>query len=202
VSLELVLAAIAVVSIAYLLGCVTAGWYVVRWRTGQDLRQVGSGRLGGRNTARAVGLGWAAPAAAVDVAKGAIAVLIARAVAPDVVPAAMIAVVAGHVWPVQLGFRGGRGIAPGVGSIAAAAPFVALAVVGTFLVLSLLGRSTRVPAIVAAVTAPPWALVVGSGPGIVVGTAGVALIVFAAHLEPLRDRAARRPPANDAEAAR
>ena len=200
---ELVIPAVAGVSVAYLLGCITAGWYVVRWRTGQDLRQLGSGRVGGRNTARAIGLAWTAPAAIVDIAKGALAVLIARELAPDVVGAAMVAVVAGHVWPVQLAFRGGRGIAPGVGSIAAASPVVAVAIVGTFFVLAIVARSTLLPSIAAAIAAPAWALAVGSEPGVVVGTAGVGLMIVAAHFELLRERAVRRwRPADDPETTR
>lgn len=194
---------VALVAIAYLFGCVTAGWYVVRWRTGQDLRQLGSGRVGGRNTARAVGIGWAAPAVAFDIAKGALGVLIAQRLAPDLVGAAMVAVVAGHVWPVQLGFRGGRGIAPAVGAVAVAAPVAALVVGAVFLVLSVVARSTLVPVVVASLAAPVIALAAaGSAPGVVVGTAGVGCIVVTAHLEPLRAWAAgRRRPAEDATTA-
>jgi len=196
VGFELIPAAVAAVSIAYLLGCVTAGWYVVRWRTGQDLRLIGSGRVGGRNTARAVGLRWAAPAAALDLAKGCLAVLVAGRLAPDVIGAAMVAVVAGHIWPVQLAFRGGRGIAPGFGALATAAPVVALAVGGLFLVLSLVGRSTLVPLVVVALAAPAIAIVAGSAPGVVLGTAGVGLLVVIAHRERLRDRMAGRLPSD------
>jgi acyl phosphate:glycerol-3-phosphate acyltransferase len=192
VGIEQIPAAVAAVAIAYLLGCVTAGWYVVRWRTGRDLRTIGSGRLGGRNTARVVGLGWAAPAAAVDVAKGCLAVIVAARLAPELVGAAMVAVVAGHIWPVQLAFRGGRGIAPGIGAVAMAAPIVAFAVGGLFLVLSLVARSTLVPVVVAALAAPAVAIVAGSPAGVVLGTAGVGLLVVAAHRERLRERAEGR----------
>lgn len=198
-----VIAGVAVTVAAYTFGCITAGWYLVRWRTGADLRTLGSGSVGGRNTSRVVGLRWAAVATAVDVTKGALAIALALALAPEWVGAAMVAVVAGHVWPIQLGRRGGRGLAPALGAVVVAAPTVALAIAATFAVLALLGRSTLVPAIVATVVAPAWAVGLGVPVGVVAGTAGVAVVVVLGHAEPLRSLAARRRhPTDDPEAAR
>lgn len=196
---EGVLAGLAVTVAAYLLGCLTAGWYIVRWRTGGDLRQMGSGSLGGRNTARVVGLRWAAAASAFDLAKGALAVTLALAVTPGWIGAAMVAVVLGHVRPIQLGGQGGRGLAPGFGALAVAAPPVALGGAATFAVLALLFRSTLVPVLVASVVAPVGAAWLGLPSGVVAGTAGMALVVLLAHAAPLRALVARRrQPAGDA----
>lgn len=196
---EEVLAGLAVTIAAYLLGCLTAGWYVVRWRTGGDLRRMGSGSLGGRNTARAVGVRWAAVASTADLAKGALAVALALAVAPGWAGAAMVAVVLGHVRPIQLGGQGGRGLAPGFGALAVAAPWVALGAAATFAVLAGLTRSTLVPVLVAAVLAPAGAAWLGLPAGLVAGTAGAAIVVVLAHAAPLRALVARRrQPAGDA----
>jgi glycerol-3-phosphate acyltransferase PlsY len=104
---------------AYLLGCVTTGYYYVRWRTGQDLRQLGSGSAGARNAGRA--LGWRGFTFTLlgDFAKGAVAVFAARQFTSDerLLDLALLAVVAGHIWPVQLRCHGGRGVATAVGAL-------------------------------------------------------------------------------------
>lgn len=105
---------------AYALGCVATGYYLVRWRTGLDLRQLGSGTLGARNTGRILGPAGFLTAAGGDVAKGALAVwLVRHFTRQDPLDAlALLAVVAGHIWPVQLRFRGGKGIATSIGALA------------------------------------------------------------------------------------
>src|ERR1035437_1663501 len=104
---------------AYGLGCFTAGYYLVRWRTGQDIRELGSGSVGARNVGRV--LGWQGFLAAVlgDFGKGALAVWAARQFTTDdrLVTLALPAVVAGHLWPVQLRFRGGKGMAAALGAL-------------------------------------------------------------------------------------
>ena len=192
-----IVSGVATTVAAYGFGCVVAGWYLVRWRTGADLRQLGSGSVGGRNTSRVVGLRWAAVGVAVDVVKGAVAVALALATAPGWVGVAMVAVVAGHVWPIQLGGRGGRGLAPALGAVAVAAPTVALATAATFAVLASLSRSTLVPVIVATVVAPAWAVALGALPEVVAGTAGIAVIVALGHAAPLRALATRRRRSSD-----
>jgi glycerol-3-phosphate acyltransferase PlsY len=104
---------------AYLLGCFTTGYYLVRLRLGQDLRDLGSGSVGARNVGRL--LGWRCFLLAVlgDFGKGALAVWAARHFTADdrLVLVALVAVVVGHVWPVQLLFRGGKGMATSLGAL-------------------------------------------------------------------------------------
>lgn len=109
---------------AYLLGGFSAGYWLVRLRTGGDLRSLGSGATGATNAARALGGGGFAIVLLLDAIKGAIAGLAARAVGFEGgwEFAAAAAVVAGHIWPVQLGFRGGRGLGPLLGAWLALAP--------------------------------------------------------------------------------
>src|SRR5215217_2822424 len=109
---------------AYFLGGVSAGYWLVRVRTGADVRTQGSGATGATNAARLLGRNGFALVLALDAAKGAIAVLVARLLGfvDGWEFAAAAAVIAGHVWPVQLGFRGGRGLGPLLGAWLVLAP--------------------------------------------------------------------------------
>jgi glycerol-3-phosphate acyltransferase PlsY len=102
---------------SYAAGCVVGAYYLVRWRVGHDLRQLGSGNAGARNAGRVLGPRGFALALALDAGKGALVTWGAYRWAPEpwVAAAAMVAVVAGHVWPAHLGFRGGKGAATALG---------------------------------------------------------------------------------------
>jgi glycerol-3-phosphate acyltransferase PlsY len=104
---------------AYVLGCLTTGYYYVRLRTDQDVRDLGSGSVGARNVGRI--LGWPAFWVTLlgDFAKGVAAVWVAQHFTTDyrLVALALIAVVVGHVWPAQLRFHGGKGIATSLGGL-------------------------------------------------------------------------------------
>ncbi len=123
--------------VAYGLGCLTPGYYLVRWRTGQDLRGLGSGGVGATNTGRLLGTGGFLAAGVGDAAKAALAVGLARWLFPAdwVWVLTLIVVVMGHVWPVQLGFRGGKGIACGIGGVLIFDPRLFLLLLGIFLLL-------------------------------------------------------------------
>src|SRR2546428_11226923 len=99
--------------VCYLIGCFTAGYYWVRWRTGQDIRHEGSGNVGARNVGRLLGPPAFIATLLLDLGKGALAVGMALyfGLRPEMVIAAMLAVVVGHNWPMQLRFHGGKGIA-------------------------------------------------------------------------------------------
>ncbi len=105
---------------AYALGGLATGYYLVRWRTGLDLRRLGSGSLGARNARRLLGPPGFLATASGDLAKGALAVWLARHVTgqDQLAALAMLAVVAGHIWPAQLRFHGGKGIATSIGALA------------------------------------------------------------------------------------
>jgi glycerol-3-phosphate acyltransferase PlsY len=103
----------AVVLAAYAIGCFSTGYWLVRWKTGQDLRTLGTGSCGARNAGRALGSNGFALTLSGDLAKGGLAVWIAQTITGSDRTAllALMAVTAGHVWPAPLGFRGGKGIA-------------------------------------------------------------------------------------------
>lgn len=97
---------------SYVLGCFSTGYYLVRKRTGQDIRELGSGSTGARNAGRVLGRGGFLLTMAGDLAKGGLAVWLALAWTGNdrVALLAWLAVVAGHIWPAQLGLRGGKGV--------------------------------------------------------------------------------------------
>jgi len=109
---------------AYLLGGFSPGYWLVRLRTGADVRTQGSGATGATNAARLLGKGGFALVLLLDALKGALAVLVARTagLTGGWEFAAGTAVVAGHVWPVQLRFKGGRGLGPLLGAWLTLAP--------------------------------------------------------------------------------
>jgi glycerol-3-phosphate acyltransferase PlsY len=101
----------------YALGCLNAGYYWVRWRTGRDVRAHGSGNAGARNAGRLLGRNGFWLVLTLDFLKGIATVAFARWLHAPAwsVAFAGVAVMAGHVWPVQLGFRGGKGVATSLG---------------------------------------------------------------------------------------
>lgn len=106
---------------AYLLGAIPFGYLIVKVREGRDVRAAGSGNIGAANVTRTAGRRAGIATLLLDAAKGALAVWIAERLAQGsirwMVAAAMLAIL-GHVFPVFLGFKGGRGVATGVGAFA------------------------------------------------------------------------------------
>jgi len=122
---------------AYLLGCFAIGYYLVRARTGKDIREIGSGSTGARNVGRVLGKPGFVLTAFGDFGKGALAVWSAREWTNNnhLAALAMLGVVAGHLWPAQLRFRGGKGAATSLGALLVFDYRIAL----TFAVLFLAG---------------------------------------------------------------
>jgi glycerol-3-phosphate acyltransferase PlsY len=116
------------VPVAYLVGSLQWGLYVVRLTKRVDIRTMGSGKTGATNVLRASGKAAAASVFLADVGKGIGMTLLARALSVDPSLHAVVAaaVLMGHVWPVLAGFQGGRGIAPGVGASAGLDPLAAV----------------------------------------------------------------------------
>src|ERR1700704_4665323 len=114
---------VLVVLIGYLLGSVPFA-YVLARRRGIDLRHAGSGNLGATNVLRTVGVGAAVIVMLLDVLKGSAAVLAAQAITTGAAApvAAGLASILGHIYPVWLRFRGGKGVATAAGAFALLAP--------------------------------------------------------------------------------
>lgn len=114
---------VVVALIGYLLGSIPFGLLISRRRTGTDIRQVGSGKTGMTNVLRTAGKKAAALALILDIAKGALAVIFARLIFGDDYQSAQVlaalSAIAGHSWPVFVKFKGGRGVAPFLGTLLA-----------------------------------------------------------------------------------
>jgi glycerol-3-phosphate acyltransferase PlsY len=121
----LVLTPFLVLLLCYGIGCAVTAWYLVKWRTGQDLRQLHSGTTGARNAGRVLGKSMFRLVALIDVLRGVLAIwLAARFGLHDWwLMAAGLAVLAGHLWPVQLRFHGGKGVAVGAGVLISLLPW-------------------------------------------------------------------------------
>jgi len=113
---------------AYLLGCFTTGYYLVRALTGQDVRVTSSGNVGSRNVGRLLGAKGFILTFLGDAGKGLLAVYVARRLGYGQVAetAVLLAVTAGHIWPIQLRFRGGKGFATFAGGMVLLLPHLLL----------------------------------------------------------------------------
>ncbi len=139
-----------IVAFSYLLGSLSWGYMLLRWRMGMDVRNFGSGRTGMSNVLRTGGGKAAGLVAALDIAKGALAVIAAREIAGAHVAevAAALATLVGHNWPVFLGFRGGRGILTALGGLSMMTPVPAVVATAIFLVTTLGSRYISLGSIV------------------------------------------------------
>jgi acyl phosphate:glycerol-3-phosphate acyltransferase len=136
---------------AYALGCLTSGYYLVRAMTGRDVRHVDSGSVGARNVGRVLGRSGFLITLMGDLGKGALAVWICRHFtgSQSIAGLAMLAVVAGHIWPVQLGFHGGKGATTSLGALLVWDYHLLFAFVAFFLVAFAMTRKTTLPGLFA-----------------------------------------------------
>lgn len=173
------IALVAVLS--YLLGSIPFGVVITRALGLGDLRQIGSGNIGATNVLRTGNKGAAAATLILDAAKGGIAVLIARAlVAEDAAQVAGLFAFLGHLFPVWLGFRGGKGVATFLGTLLALAWPVGLACCATWLVTAALLRISSLSALVAAASAPVWLILFGQGSMVALAVV-LAVLVWVRH---------------------
>jgi glycerol-3-phosphate acyltransferase PlsY len=199
----------AVIVISYLLGSIPFGYLVVRATHGADVRETGSGGTGATNVSRRAGKAAGVVTLILDALKGAAAVAIAKLVsglptfgggigqplqnAQWWVAAAAIAVIVGHIFPVWLRFRGGKGVATGVGVFLMLAPTAVAMAALVFVVVVALTRYVSLGSILAAVAIPLFVLlqhifvrpVESLTPILSAAVMGAALIVFA-HRENIR----------------
>ena len=151
----------------YLLGSIPAGYLAGRWLRGVDIRTLGSGSTGATNVLRQFGKGPALVVFLVDVLKGTAAVLLAKAllepagvgsaanwISDSWVVAAGLASLAGHIWPVWLGWRGGKAVATALGMLLGLTTPVGLACFGVFLTVLSFSRIVSLSSVVAALALP------------------------------------------------
>jgi glycerol-3-phosphate acyltransferase PlsY len=176
----------------YLLGSIPFGVILTRLVTGEDVRSIGSGNIGATNVLRTGRKDLALATLILDAGKGAAAFLIAQALFPGVPAIAAVAGGAaflGHLFPVWLGFKGGKGVATFMGLLLAAAWPLGLMAIATWLIVAVLFRMSSFAALVAALASPllallplPLAGLPASGPVLALAVAS-ALLIWLRHHE-------------------
>jgi glycerol-3-phosphate acyltransferase PlsY len=181
----------------YLLGSIPSGYLAGRWLRGVDIRTLGSGSTGATNVLRQFGKAPALVVFLVDVLKGTAAVLLAKALLQPLeinptsdwwVVATGLAALAGHIWPVWLGGRGGKAVATGLGMLLGLTWPVGLACFGIFLAVISLSRIVSLSSVIAALSLPLLMLGSFAGSGTGLRPAYLALALVAAVLVIWRHR--------------
>jgi glycerol-3-phosphate acyltransferase PlsY len=176
---------IAAAVIGYLLGSIPFGLLLTRLAGLGDIRGIGSGSIGATNVLRTGSKALAALTLALDVLKGAAAVLIGAAWSEEAALAGGAAVVIGHIFPVWLGFRGGKGVATALGVLLVIAWPVAVAAFALWLAMVVVFRYSSLAALVAAVAAPALAAVlVDAGRAWLIAL--IAVLVILRHHDNIR----------------
>jgi len=182
---------LALAALGYLLGSIPFGLVLTRVLGLSDPRTIGSGNIGATNVLRTGSKTAAAGTLILDGAKGAFAVLLARWVAgaEDAAQLAGLAAFLGHLYPVWLGFRGGKGVATFFGvTLALSLPVGALAAL-TWVLSAAVTRYSSLSAIIAAALAPVYALIFGYPQGLLITTVLCTLIYWrhSANVKRLKD---------------
>jgi len=179
---------------AYLLGSIPFGYLIVRWKRGIDVRETGSRSIGATNVMRNLGVPGFLATFVLDFGKGALTVLLASKLTatqghddPRWIAAAAVAAVLGHIAPVWLRFRGGKGVATGVGVFLALAPvpmglgiaiFAALVAVWRYISLGSIVATAAFPLLVYFLDHPPLPIVLGA--------TGASALIIAQHHSNIR----------------
>ncbi len=168
---------------AYLLGGIPFGYLLVRWRTGGDVRDQGSGNIGATNVARTTGKTLGILTLVLDIAKGAVAVWLADWASggdPLWMSLAALAVIAGHAFPVFLKFQGGKAVASFVGAFLYLTPGPLGAVVIVFAAVVAVTRYVSLASMVGALLFPLacWLLVQPPWPVLIAAVVGGAFIIW------------------------
>jgi glycerol-3-phosphate acyltransferase PlsY len=167
--------------LGYLLGSIPFGLLLTRAAGLGDVRAIGSGNIGATNVLRTGRKGLAAATLLLDALKGTVAILIAaRLLGPEAALAAAIGAFVGHVFPVWLGFKGGKGVATFIGCLVALDWRVALAFAAVWLGTAFAFRYSSLAALVASLVTPLAFWYLGDGPTALV-TAALALVLWVKH---------------------
>ena len=176
------------VGTAYVVGGIPFAFVLARRWGGTDVRYSGSGNIGAANVLRTTGASVALAVLALDLSKGYVMVLAARGLGADEVEQGLVAtaVVVGHIFPVWLKFRGGKGVATACGAFAVLAPTAALWAAILFALIVWVTRYVSVGSMSAALALAPLAYATLSSPPVVVSALVVAILVVLRHTTNMR----------------
>lgn len=167
--------------VAYGIGSMPFAWLLARRWGASDLRWIGSGNVGAANAFRAFGITAGVLAAVLDVAKGAASVVVADRLGGGTATAAAagIAAIVGHIYPVWLHFRGGKGVATACGVFAVLTPVAVLPALAVFISTVWITKHVSLGSVLATLALPPIAYATGSpASAVVVACVACALILF------------------------
>jgi len=172
-----------VILTGYVLGCFTTGYYLVRMRTGQDVRLCGSGSVGATNVARVIGPSGFIVTVLLDFLKGLLAVWMALYLRanPVAIMLTTLAVVMGHLWPAQLHFRGGKGVATSLGALLMYDYFIVMTFVALFAAAFAVLRNFVLAGMLAFAVMPLVLFAIGFPLDSVFGSSALALLILIAH---------------------
>jgi glycerol-3-phosphate acyltransferase PlsY len=165
--------------VAYLVGGIPFGYLLVRWKTGEDVREKGSGNIGATNVLRTTGRSIAVATLLLDIAKGVFAVWLADRLSdgsPLWMSLAALAVIAGHAFPVFLKFQGGKAVASFIGAFVYLTPIPMIAALVVFVVVVAATRQISMGSIVAVGSLPLATWLIEHSPSIVILAALVAAV--------------------------
>lgn len=172
-----------ILAVAYVLGSIPFAYLIVRRLHGVDLREIGSGNLGAANALRTAGAATGTATMMLDATKGIAAVVLAQRVTSNdgVAAAAGVAAVVGHIFPVWLGFRGGKGVATACGAFSILAPAATMVVAGMFAITVWLTGYVSLGSLVGSLAIAPITYAMGGAPAVVFAAAISATIIIARH---------------------
>ena len=175
--------ALAPVILGYGMGSLPIAFLLTSRLKGIDLRRVGSGNVGATNVHRTAGLRLALLVVAIDVAKGAGSVLVAARLAGgmEATVTAGVAAIVGHIYPVWLSFRGGKGVATACGVFALLAPWATAIAAIAFVATVALTRYVSLGSVVATAVLPALAWALDSPSTVVAGSTLAALVIIPRH---------------------
>jgi glycerol-3-phosphate acyltransferase PlsY len=177
--------------VAYGIGSMPFAWLLARRWGAHDLRLVGSGNVGAANVFRASGVTAGVLAAVLDVAKGAVSVIVADRMGggAGTTAAAGMAAIVGHIYPVWLNFRGGKGVATACGVFAILTPAAMAPSLAVFVSAVWITKYVSLGSVLASLALPPIAYATGSpDSAVITACAASALIVFRHRSNVLRLR--------------
>ena len=194
----MLLTTLLIMAAAYLLGSIPTGFLLVRLFRHQDIRSVGSGNIGATNVMRSGGKLMGAATFLLDMLKGCAAVWLGSWLGAHLAPTAQLlnmealaalCAVLGHIFPVWLGFRGGKGVATGFGVFLVAAPWAALAAIGVFFLVFAFSRYVSLASILGSLSflGFAWFLAPGNRPAFFIAVQViVAFLIIAKHHQNIR----------------